>query len=219
MNALGLYTYYRSSAAYRVRIALNIKGLDYHSHFVHLLKDSGEQHKDAYRQLNPQGLIPILLTGHDENPITQSVAIIEYLDESYPSPPLLPNTPSPRAWVRSLALTVCCDIHPLNNLRVHTYLKDELDIDDASRQAWYQHWVTEGLAAIESRLTASGHDSPYCHGNNPTLADLCLIPQIYNAIRFECDISSLTTLARIYSNCMALEAFANAAPENQPDHE
>jgi len=219
MNGLGLYTYFRSSAAYRVRIALNIKGLDYHSHFVHLLKDGGEQHLEAYRQLNPQGLIPALLTGQDENPITQSIAIIEYLDESYPAPPLLPGTPSARAWVRSLALMVCCDIHPLNNLRVHAYLKDELDLDDSARQIWYQHWVTEGLAAIENRLTTSGHDSPFCYDNKPSMADLCLIPQIYNAIRFECDISSFTTLARIYSNCMALEAFANAAPENQPDNE
>jgi len=219
MNGLGLYTYFRSSAAYRVRIALNIKDLDYHSHFVHLLKDGGEQHSESFRQLNPQGLIPALLTGEDENPITQSIAIIEYLDESYPSPSLLPDTPAARAFVRSLALMVCCDIHPLNNLRVHAYLKDVLDIDDEARQSWYQHWVTEGLAAIEKRLTANGHDSPYCYGNNPSLADLCLIPQIYNAIRFECDISSFTTLARIYSNCMALEAFSNAAPENQSDHE
>lgn len=219
MNSLELYTYFRSSAAYRVRIALNIKGLDYHSHFVHLIKDGGEQHSESFRQLNPQGLIPALQTGEDENPITQSIAIIEYLDEIYPSPPLLPDTPTARAMVRSLALMVCCDIHPLNNLRVHAYLKGVLDIDDTARQSWYQHWVTDGLAAIESRLTASGHDSPYCYGNSPSLADLCLIPQIYNAIRFECDISNFTTLARIYSNCMALEAFSNAAPENQPDHE
>ena len=219
MNGLGLYTYFRSSAAYRVRIALNIKGLDYHSHLVHLLKDGGEQHSAAYRQLNPQGLIPALLTGEYENPISQSIAIIEYLDESYPQPSLLPDTAIDRAWVRSLALMVCCDIHPLNNLRVHAYLKDVLDIDDAARQAWYQHWVSEGLAAIENRLAASNHNSPFSYGDRPGMADLCLIPQIYNAIRFECDISRFTTLARIYSNCMALEAFSNAAPENQPDHE
>ncbi len=219
MSGLGLYTYFRSSAAYRVRIALNIKGLDYHSHFVHLLKDGGEQHSAAYRQLNPQGLIPALLSGEDENPITQSIAIIEYLDECYPQPPLLPDTATARAFVRSLALMVCCDIHPLNNLRVHAYLKDVLAIDDEARQSWYQHWVTEGLAAIENRLTASNHDSPFCYGDRPGMADLCLIPQVYNAIRFKSDISSFTTLARIYSNCMALEAFANAAPENQTDHE
>ena len=219
MSNLTLYTYFRSSAAYRVRIALNMKGLDYHSHFVHLLKDGGEQHSQSYQQLNPQQLIPALLTGDDENPITQSIAIIEYLDECYPTPPLLPDTATSRAFVRSLALMVCCDIHPLNNLRVHGYLKDVMNIDEDARQHWYQHWVTEGLTAIEARLTANGHDTAFCYGNSPTLADLCLIPQIYNAIRFECDISSFITLAKIYSNCMALDAFTNAAPENQPDHE
>lgn len=219
MSGLGLYTYFRSSAAYRVRIALNIKGLDYQSHFIHLLNNGGEQHSAEYRRLNPQGLVPTLLTGEDENPITQSIAIIEYLDECYPQQPLLPDSAAGRAWVRALALMVCCDIHPLNNLRVHAYLRNVLDLDEASRQSWYQHWVTEGLAAIEHRLRASKHDSHFCYGNSPTLADLCMIPQIYNAIRFECDISNFTTLARIYSNCMALEAFANAAPENQPDHE
>ncbi len=219
MSCLKLYTYFRSSAAYRVRIALNLKGLDYENRYVHLLKDGGEQYHQAYLHINPQSLIPALTTDQNENPITQSLAIIEYLDECYPQPPLLPDTASARAFVRSLALMVSCDIHPLNNLRVHTYLKDVLNIDNEARQAWYQHWIAEGLSAIENRLTASNHNSPFSYGDSPTLADLCLIPQIYNAIRFECDISNFTTLARIYSNCMALDTFTNAAPENQPDHE
>jgi maleylpyruvate isomerase len=218
MSGLTLYTYFRSSAAYRVRIALNLKGLDYQPHFIHLLKDGGEQHQDAYRELNPQGLIPALVTDN-EGALTQSLAIIEYLDESYPEPPLLPASASARAFVRSLALMVCCDIHPLNNLRVHAYLKDELHVNDDARQLWYQHWINEGLSALEKRLNAQEHNNTFCYGDTPTIADLCLIPQLYNAKRFDCDISAYPTLRKIYTHCMELEAFIKAAPENQPDHD
>lgn len=218
MSGLNLYTYFRSSAAYRVRIALNLKSLDYQPHFIHLLKDGGEQHQDAYRELNPQGLIPALVT-EDEGTLTQSLAIIEYLDETYPEPALLPASASARAFVRSLALMVCCDIHPLNNLRVHAYLKDELHVNDDARQLWYQHWINEGLSALEKRLNTQEDNSHFCYGDTPTIADLCLIPQLYNAKRFDCDISSYPTLRKINTNCMELEAFIKAAPENQPDHE
>ena len=218
MPGLNLYTYFRSSAAYRVRIALNLKNLDYKPHFVHLLQQGGQQHHDAYLELNPQGLIPALVTDNGDT-LTQSLAIIEYLDETYPEPPLLPTSLSARALVRSLALTVCCDIHPLNNLRVHSYLKQVLKTNDGERQAWYQHWIHEGLTALEKRLNAQGHGSLFCYGDTPTIADLCLIPQLYNAQRFDCDLSAYPTLRKINTHCMELRAFTKAAPENQPDHE
>ena len=200
MSALTLYTYFRSSAAYRVRIGLNLKGLEYEPQFIHLLKGSGEQHGDEYRHLNPQGLIPALAIDSKSDILTQSLAILEYLEEKYPEPPLLPASAEQRALVRSLALMVCCDTHPLNNLRVHSYLKEKLNINEADRQKWYQHWVREGLNALETRLTAHRHDSPYCYGETPTLADICLIPQMYNALRFDCDISHFPILKKIYHN-------------------
>ncbi len=219
MSSLTLYTYFRSSAAYRVRIGLNLKGLDYQAQFIHLVKEGGEQHQFDYRHINPQGLIPALAIDSQADILTQSLAILEYLEEKYPEPPLLPTTAEQRALVRSLALMVCCDIHPLNNLRVHNYLKKTMHINNKDLLAWYQHWIREGLNAIETRLAAHRHHSPYCYGDTPTLADLCLIPQMYNALRFNCDISHYPILRNIYNNCLEIEAFSKAAPENQPDSE
>lgn len=218
VNERVLYTYFRSTAAYRVRIALNLKGLDYQPHFIHLVHNGGAQHTEEYRETNPQGLIPTLIDNN--NIVTQSLAIIEYLDECHPAPPLLPDTPASRALARALAQLICCDIHPLNNLRVINYLKEEMQLDEAARQRWYQHWIAEGLSAIEHLLTRNGgHRSRYCCSDTPTLADLCLIPQLYNARRFNCDTDDYPTLLKIDRHCMTLEAFQQAAPAAQPDYE
>lgn len=218
MSELALYTYFRSSAAYRVRIALNLKGLSYEPRFIHLLKASDEQWSE-YRQINPQGLIPLLVDKSEDATIPQSLAILEYLEECYPAPSLLPRTPAGRAFARSLALLICCEIHPLNNLKVLGYLKDALQIDEAARMAWYRHWIAEGLAAFEARLAARKKQSTYCCGDAPGMADICLVPQLYNAQRFECDITPYPIVKKINANCMELEAFCKAAPENQPDRE
>ena len=217
MSERTLYTYFRSTAAYRVRIALHLKQLDYTSHFIHLVKDGGKQHTDAYRNINPQALVPTLIDG--DTTITQSLAIIEYLNECYPDRPLLPDSPTTRAQVRSIAQQICCDIHPLNNLRVLNYLKIEMAQEETSRNRWYQHWISEGLSAIEEQLTRSGHNSLCCFGNAPTIADLCLIPQLYNARRFNCDTRDYPTLLKIEEHCMTLTAFQQASPEQQPDYE
>lgn len=218
MSELALYTYFRSSAAYRVRIALNLKGLSYESRFIHLIKATDAQWAD-YRKINPQGLIPLLVDKESDATIPQSLAILEYLEECYPEPSLLPLSPAERAFSRSLALLVCCEIHPLNNLRVLGYLKDVLHIDEAARMVWYRHWIAEGLAAFEARLAERKQQGPYCCGNVPTMADVCLIPQLYNAQRFDCDLAPYPILKKINANCMKLEAFNKAAPENQPDSE
>ncbi|MBI3771909.1 MAG: maleylacetoacetate isomerase [Gammaproteobacteria bacterium] len=218
MSELALYTYFRSSAAYRVRIALNLKGLSYEPHFIHLIKASDDQWAE-YRKINPQGLIPMLIDKTADASIPQSLAILEYLEECYPTPSLLPVSPAERAFSRSLALLVCCEIHPLNNLRVLGYLKDIFHIDEAARMTWYRHWIAEGLASFEARLAARKPLGPYCCGDAPTMADACLIPQLYNAQRFDCDLTLYPILKKINANCMELEAFSKAAPENQPDHE
>jgi maleylacetoacetate isomerase len=210
---LKIYSYFRSSAAYRCRIALNLKGLAHDTAFVHLIKDGGQHNAPAYRALNPQGLVPAL--EHDGRVITQSLAIIEYLDESHPEPPLLPGDAEQRARVRAFALAIACDIHPLNNLRVLNYLKGPLGNDQATVDAWYRHWVQEGLAACELLLPAT--HSRFCFGDRPTLADACLIPQMYNARRFKCDLAAVPRLAAIDETARALPAFASAAPEAQPD--
>ena len=210
-----LYSYFRSSAAYRVRIALNVKGLPYDTVPVHLLKDGGQQLKPDYVRLNPQALVPVLVDG--STVLTQSMAIIEYLDETHPQPPLLPATPAARARVRALAQGIACDIHPLNNLRVLRYLKRELDVPDDARDAWYRHWVQTGLLALERMLADSPDTGTYCHGDTPTMADACLVPQLFNARRLDCDLSAMPTILRIDAACQALPAFAGAAPENQPD--
>lgn len=214
-SGLALYGYWRSSAAYRVRIALNLKGLAYESRAVHLLRDGGEQHAAAYRQLNPQQLIPCLVDG--EQVVTQSVAIIEYLDETRPAPPLLPADPAGRARVRALALAVACDVHPLGNLRVLQYLETELNADDAVRTEWSRHWIATGFDSIEQMLADSPATGRYCHGDTPGLADACLIPQMYNARRWKLPLENYPTIVRIVDACNALEAFRDAMPEAQPD--
>jgi len=208
-----LYGYFRSSAVYRVRIALGLKGLDFDNVFVHLRR--GDHLAPAYGQVNPQRLIPALADG--THVLTQSLAIIEYLDEAYPEPPLLPPDAVHRARVRALALAVACDIHPLNNLRVLGYLAETLGIDQAGRDAWYHHWITEGFNGIEGLLAESPLTGTYCHGEAPGLADVCLVPQVGNARRFGLDLSPWPTILRIEEACQRLPAFDRARPENQPD--
>jgi len=209
-----LYDFFRSSAAYRVRIALNLKGLSCERVFVNLL--TGEDKADAYRAVNPQGLVPALALA-DGRVLTESLAICEYLEECYPNPPLLPSDPAGRARVRSLAQMVACDIHPLNNLRVLDYLTGVLGVDEAAKLAWYRHWIAEGLTALEARLNSSPDTGRFCHGDAPTLADACLVPQVFNARRFECDLSPYPTVVRLASASEALEAFQAAHPDRQPD--
>ena len=212
-----LYTYFRSSAAFRVRIALHLKGLDATAVPVHLTRDGGAQHGPDYRAVNPAALVPALVDG--ELTLTQSLAIIEYLDETCPSPPLLPPDPPGRARVRAIALSIACEIHPLNNLRVLDYLTGQLGLDEAQRMAWYRHWVEGGLAAVEALLAAHPATGRFCHGDTPGLADCVLVPQVFNARRFDCRLDHVPTVTRIAAACEALDAFARAAPAAQPDAE
>jgi maleylacetoacetate isomerase len=208
---LRLFGYGRSSAAYRVRIALNLKSLPYESVSVHLLER--EQHSSRYATLNPHKLVPLLQTG--DCLISQSLAIIEYLDETYPEPPLLPGDRGLRAKVRAFALSIACEIHPLNNLRVLQHLTGSMSLPDATKAAWYQHWIREGLAPLEQIVFTSRDAGPFCFGNSPTIADLCLVPQLANARRTHCDLTQYPTLLGIEEHCLSLEAFRKAAPENQ----
>ena len=210
-----LYTYFRSSAAYRVRIALNLKGIPCTPVFVHLTRGGGEQHAPAYRAVNPAGLVPALELD-DGTVITQSLAIMAYLDEAYPSPSLYPDDTMARAKVRNFAAIIVSDIHPLNNLRVLRYLKRELHQEQPAIDAWYRHWIAEGLPALEAMLTEHG---PFCFGAAPTLADVCLVPQLANARRYECPLDAFPRLCRAEAACHALPAFQAAAPERQPDAE
>jgi maleylpyruvate isomerase len=212
---LQLYTYFRSSAAYRVRIALNLKGLPYESIPVHLVRHGGEQHGADFARINPAHLVPALVDGEDT--LSQSMAIIEYLEETHPTPALLPKDAAGRARVRALAQAVACEIHPLNNLRVLRYLTQELNIDEAAKIKWIQHWITLGFTALEVQLANSASTGEFCHGATPSLADCCLIPQLYNARRFETPLEAFPNLVRIEAACLALEAFAQARPEAQPD--
>ena len=212
-----LYGYFRSSAAYRVRIALNLKGLAYDSAAVHLLRDGGEQFGAEFLALSPQGLVPAFEDGGAV--LTQSLAILEYLEETHPEPALLPNDAIERARVRALALAIACDIHPLNNLRVLTYVSGALGQSDEARAAWYRHWVESGLAAVEALVAGHPMTGAFCHGDAPGTADLCLVPQIANARRFDCDLTQCPELVRIDAACVALPAFIDAAPQNQPDAE
>jgi maleylacetoacetate isomerase len=206
-----LYTYYRSSAAYRVRIALNLKGLEYESLPQHLPR--GEHQQGTYMDLNPQGLIPLLIDGQTR--IAQSLAIVEYLEETHPQPPLLPRAPAERARARSLALAIACDIHPLNNLRVLNYLRTHLKQDAAAVGEWYRHWIACGLRALEAEAARS--DLRHLVGSHVTIADICLVPQIYNARRFECDLQPYPRLNAISAHLEGLPAFVRAAPEAQTD--
>ena len=210
-----LYTYFRSSAAYRVRIALNLKGLKADYRYVHLVKDGGQQHKPEYLALNPQGLVPALVD-HGQV-LTQSLAIIEYLEETHPQPPLLPKDAMGRARVRALAQVVACDIHPLNNSRLLKYLERELHADETARNTWYRYWVVEGFMALEKLLAGNSRTGKFCHGDQPTLADICLVPQVFNARRFEIDLAPFPTIHRINDYCLTLQAFADASPEKQAD--
>jgi len=211
-----LYDYFRSSAAYRVRIALNLKGLSPAREFVHLRK--GAQRGEDYLAVNPQGLVPTLVTD-DGNVLTQSLAIIEYLDETVPSPPLLPGSAWDRARVRSLALAVACDIHPIDNLRVLRYLLQTVGVEEAQKDAWYKYWIDVGLEALEIAVSRDSATGRFCHGDTPTLADVCLVPQLANARRVDMDLSPYPTLLRIDAECQRTPAFAAAAPANQPDAE
>lgn len=213
MAGLSLYTYYRSSASYRVRIAMSLKGLKYESKFIHL---PGKEHKsDQFLALNPQGLVPVLEL--DGQLIHQSLAIIEYLDAMYPKPALLPDNELEKAKVRAVAQIMACDIHPLNNLRVLQYLKNELNHEQEQVDEWYRHWVIEGFKALENIIVANNSNGHYCFGDTPGLADICLVPQMYNARRFNTDLSAFPNLMRIDKFLCSLPAFQQASPENQAD--
>jgi maleylacetoacetate isomerase len=211
---LKLYTYFRSSAAFRVRIALHLKGLDYEPAFVHLAK--GEHLQPAYRAINPQGLLPALQT--DGALLAQSLAIMEYLEETHPSPPLLPPDPLGRARVRGLSLIVACEIHPLNNPRALKYVKNVLGHTQEEVDAWYRHWIADGLAKLEAELEKPG-TGRYSHGDAASMADCCLVPQIFNAKRFQCDLAPFPAVMRVFETCMQLDAFDRAQPGKQPDAE
>jgi len=210
-----LHTYYRSSASYRVRIALNLKGLAAEPSYVHLSKNGGEQFGAAFDSVNPQHLLPVL--EDDGLVLPQSLAIIEYLDETRPEAPLLPADPKGRARVRALSQAIAADIHPINNLRVLKYLSEQLGVSADQKNAWYRHWVALGLEALERQLAGHPATGRFCHGDTPTMADCCLVPQLYNARRFECDLSGYPTLLAIDARCAALPAFAGALPDVQPD--
>lgn len=212
-----LYTYFRSSAAYRVRIALNLKGLPYEAAPVHLLRNGGEQLAAGYRAINPSALLPAL--EDDGQVMHQSLAIIEYLEETHPQVALLPVDPVGRARVRALALTIACDTHPLTNLRVLKHLTGPLGLSEADKLAWYRHWLGEGMAMLEAHLANDSATGRFCHGDTPTLADCCLVPQVFNAKRFELDMTPYPTIARIHAACAELPAFQAAHPSQQPDAE
>ena len=211
-----LHGYFRSSAAFRARIALNLKGLAYEQVSHHLRK--GEQRAPDYLKVNPQGFVPALEDG--SHVLIQSLALIEYLDETHPKPPFLPRDPVGRARVRAIALAIACDIHPLNNLRVLKYIKKELGASEAQHDAWYRHWIITGFEAIEQMLAAGG-TGKFCHGDTPTLADICLVPQVFNAKRFmtDAELAAYPMLMRVFGECMKLEAFDRAQPSKQPDAE
>jgi maleylpyruvate isomerase len=212
-----LHSYFRSSASFRVRIALNLKELKYEYVPVHLLKSGGGQFTPLFRALNPAALVPVLEDGTQV--LTQSLAILEYLEEKHPEPALLPRDPVDRARVRALALAIACEIHPLNNLRVLRYLVRTLGVDKHAKNTWYRHWVEQGLSTVEAMLADDPRTGHCCHGDTPTLADCCLVPQICNAQRFECRLDHVRNVMRVFEHCMTLPAFQQAAPEKQPDAE
>lgn len=210
-----LYNYFRSSASFRVRIALNLKGLPFEYIPVLLTKGGGQQFAPEFKSLNPASLVPVMVD--DGQVLTQSLAIIEYLDETHPAPPLLPRTAIDRARVRAIALSIACEIHPLNNLRVLGYLTKTLGVSADEKNAWYRHWVETGLLAVEALLAGDPRTGSFCHGDLATLADILLVPQIFNAQRFDCDLSRMPTVMRIFDRCLELPAFADAVPAKQAD--
>jgi maleylacetoacetate isomerase len=214
-DTLRLYSYWRSSAAYRVRIALNLKHLHYEIVPVHLLEAGGQQRMPEYRAINPQSLVPALMHGH--RIFRQSMAIIEYLDETWPDPPLLPSVARDRARARAIAQAIACDVHPLNNLRVLQHFENVWGVPTPEREEWVRHWIREGFAAVEQMLAENLSTGTYCDGEMPGLADCCLVPQVYNARRFSVDMGPYPTIRRIYDNCLKLPAVDAARPEKQPD--
>jgi maleylpyruvate isomerase len=215
---IDLHNYFRSSSSYRVRIALNLKGLAYDYLPVHLNRGGGEQFAPAFRALSPDAVVPVLATG-DGAVLTQSLAIIEWLDETAPGAPLLPTGANERAWVRALSQTIACEIHPLNNLRVLKYLTGELGLGEAQKAGWIRHWTEGGLAAVEAMLARRARASTFCHGEAPGMADCCLVPQAFNAGRFGIDVGAYPLMAGIVAACERLPAFAAAHPARQPDAE
>jgi maleylpyruvate isomerase len=212
-----LYSYWRSSAAFRVRIALNLKGMSYEVIPVHLSKNGGEQLADAYSKQNPNQLVPLFDDG--KNTIHQSIAIIEYLNEIQTKPPLLPTSAIDRAWVRALAMDITSDIHPINNLRVLRYLVKQLGISGEAKDVWYQHWIKSGLASLEKRLSIDVRVGRFVYGDQPGLVDICLVPQIFNALSSKVDVSPYPSLMKIFDECMRLPAFIDASWEKQIDAE
>jgi maleylpyruvate isomerase len=212
-----LYTYFRSSAAYRVRIALNLKGLQYDAIPVHLLRGGGEQLQEQYRAINPSGLVPAFQD--DYITLTQSMAILEYLEDAHPKMPIMPKDATERARVRELAQIIACDIHPVNNLRVLRYLKHDLGLSEEQKNEWYRHWLVSGLEVLEKHLARDPSAGPLCHGHKPTIADCFLVPQVFNAQRNGIDVSIYPNISRINALCVEIPAFVAAHPSNQPDAE
>jgi maleylpyruvate isomerase len=212
-----LYTFFRSSASFRVRIALNLKNLSYDQIPIHLRRGGGEQFRANYQNINAQALVPTL--EDDGRYLIQSLAIVEYLEEKYPSPPLLPKAAADRAVVRSMALVIACEVHPIQNLRVLNYIKKEYQQNDEQVNRWAQHWIDLGLAALEQMINAQTARGTFCFGDTPTLADICLVPQLGNARRFGCDLSRYPKILSVEKACIVIPAFADAAPDKQPDAE
>jgi len=212
-----LYTFFRSSASFRVRIALNLKNLSYDQIPINLRRGGGEQFRANYQNINAQALVPTL--EDDGRYLIQSLAIVEYLEEKYPSPPLLPKAAADRAVVRSMALVIACEVHPIQNLRVLNYIKNEYQQNDEQVNRWAQHWIELGLAALEQMINAQTARGTFCFGDTPTLADICLVPQLGNARRFGCDLSRYPKILSVEKACIVIPAFADAAPDKQPDAE
>jgi len=208
-----LYTFFRSSTSFRARIALNLKGIDYDMEYVNL--PGAEHRRESFLHINPQGLVPALVDG--DRVLTQSLAIIEYLDETHPEPPFLPQAPAERAYVRALAQMIGCEMHPLNNVRVLKYLTGPLGLDEAAKQQWYEHWIAEGFRPLEQVLAGDPRTGRFCYGDAPTLADICLVPQVFNAQRYHCPLDDYPTIMRIYETCLELPAVQAAHPSRQED--